>query len=220
MKKHRILGALFVLGLSLPTLAVPPAYFHCGNSKVIASFYDENKLLLTIDGKAHELVSVMSGSGAKYETPKGSKPFVMFWNKGTEATIEVDAKTFPLCHQDKAPHKKVNTIIDHEWQVAEIDKKAVIDQARITVIFKKDGKLAGFSGCNRFGGSYTLEGEKLAIQQNMFSTRMACLNDDLMQQETQYLQLLATMTHAKLTDKGELLLSNEKQQTIYCKTNI
>lgn len=218
MVNRRLFAALFTLGLSLPTFAVPPAYFHCGDSKVVASFYDENKLLLTIDGKEHELVSVMSGSGAKYETPKGTKPFVMFWNKGTQATIEVDAKALPLCHQEKAPHKKASSIIDQEWQVAHLDNKAPNDQAKLTLMFNKNGKLAGFSGCNRFGGSYTLEGAKLTIQQNMFSTRMACLNDDLMQQETQYLQLLATMTHAKLTDNGELLLSNEKQQTILLKS--
>ncbi len=214
MIKQRLLGVLFGLGFTLPALAVPPAYFHCGETKVVASFYDDNKLLLTINGKEHELVSVMSGSGAKYETVEGSKPFVMFWNKGTEATIEVDAKALPLCHQEKAPHKKARAIIDQEWQVAEIDKQTVIEPGKLTLILTKAGKLAGFSGCNRFGGSYTLEGEQLSIQQNLFSTRMACLNDALMEQETRYLQLLATMTHAKLTEHGELLLSNHKQQTI------
>lgn len=214
MIKQQILGILFGVGFTLPALAVPPAYFHCGETKVIASFYDDNKLLLTINGKEHELVSVMSGSGAKYETVKSSKPFVMFWNKGTEATIEVDAKALPLCHQEKAPHKKIGAIIDHEWQVIEIDKKAVLEPGKLTLTLTKEGKLVGFSGCNRFGGSYTLKGEQLTMQQNMFSTRMACLSDALMEQETRYLQLLATMTHANLTEKGELLLLNDKQQTI------
>lgn len=210
---QRLLGILLGSLLSFGASAVSPAYFHCGDSKVTAYFYDENKLLLTIDGKEYELISVMSGSGAKYETPKGTKPFVMFWNKGTEATLEVDYNTYPLCHQVKAPVKKPTTILEKEWRVERIGNEAVVGQVPLTVMFKENNKIAGFSGCNRFGGTYVLIGGKLVIKQNIYTTRKACLSDDLMEQEMRFLALLATMTQVKL-ENGELRLSNDKQQQI------
>ncbi|HRE30739.1 MAG TPA: META domain-containing protein, partial [Candidatus Berkiella sp.] len=62
--------------------------------------------------------------------------------------------------------------------------------------------------------SYQLEGEKLSIKDSLYSTRMACVQEELMKLETHFLSLLSTMTHVKLTDNSELLLSNEKQETI------
>ena len=210
---QRLIVILLGFVLSFGAFAVPPAYFHCGDSKVKAYFYDENKLLLTIDGKEYELISVMSGSGAKYETLKGTHPFVMFWNKGTEATLEVGYNTYPLCHQEKAPVKKATTILEREWKVESIGNKAVVGEVPLTVMFKQSDKIVGFSGCNRFGGTYVLIGGKLVIKQNRYTTRKACLSDDLMEQEMRFLALLATMTHVKL-EKGELRLSNDKQEQI------
>jgi heat shock protein HslJ len=40
------------------------------------------------------------------------------------------------------------------------------------------GKLSGSDGCNRFGGSYTVEGSRLSVGENMMSTMMACPNMD------------------------------------------
>jgi len=36
------------------------------------------------------------------------------------------------------------------------------------------GRVAGSAGCNRIGGGYTLDGDKLSFQANMLSTMMAC----------------------------------------------
>ncbi len=78
---------------------LPTVYFQCGDKEVWADFHDGDKLDLTIGRMTYVLSTVKSGSGAKYETPKGGKPLVVFWNKGREATIEIDHKPLPLCHQ-------------------------------------------------------------------------------------------------------------------------
>lgn len=54
----------------------------------------------------------------------------------------------------------------------------------------KDKQVHGFSGCNRYSGSYTLSGDQLTFGQ-MISTRMACLDDK--NQETAYLQALTNV---------------------------
>jgi heat shock protein HslJ len=38
-------------------------------------------------------------------------------------------------------------------------------------------RVVGFSGCNRMGGNYTLEGDRVGFA-NMMSTRMACMQGD------------------------------------------
>ncbi|SFR62337.1 Heat shock protein HslJ [Marinobacter daqiaonensis] len=44
------------------------------------------------------------------------------------------------------------------------------------LILRDDGKVNGFSGCNRFVGEYTVQGENLLFD-SMASTRMACPED-------------------------------------------
>jgi heat shock protein HslJ len=71
----------------------------------------------------------------------------------------------------------------------------------ITVQFA-DGQVSGSGGCNRFGGSYTQDGDRLKFG-TLAATQMACIDDAVMQQEQQFFQMLAAVhtteaTHAKL----------------------
>jgi len=52
----------------------------------------------------------------------------------------------------------------------------------------RDGRAAGHSGCNRFTGSYTLEGESLKFGP-LASTKMACTPEH-MEQERAWFQML------------------------------
>ncbi|MGM0571579.1 META domain-containing protein [Marinobacter sp.] len=50
------------------------------------------------------------------------------------------------------------------------------EQGEPHMIFRDDGKVNGFSGCNRFVGEYTVTGANLLFDA-MASTRMACPDD-------------------------------------------
>jgi len=63
--------------------------------------------------------------------------------------------------------------IDGNWEVKSIKGKASFNQNPNFVINTETLKIAGFSGCNRFFGSITLEEEKLSFH-GMGGTRMAC----------------------------------------------
>ena len=52
-----------------------------------------------------------------------------------------------------------------------------------------DGRAGGSTGCNSMGGSYTLEGDRLTFGP-MMSTKMACIENNLMAQETRFLAVL------------------------------
>lgn len=108
MKKYLRLSAA-ILGISLiaacsmakekPEVATRLAVFNCGETSVITSVYDETKMTLNLNKKDIEMRQEISASGAKYVSVQNS-PNVMFWNKGREATLEVDGKRYPLCKEE------------------------------------------------------------------------------------------------------------------------
>ncbi|MCK7544920.1 META domain-containing protein [Marinobacter bryozoorum] len=66
------------------------------------------------------------------------------------------------------------------WKLMELQGNAVDvpqgEQGEPHMIFRDDGKVNGFSGCNRFVGEYTVTGANLLFD-SMASTRMACPDD-------------------------------------------
>jgi len=62
---------------------------------------------------------------------------------------------------------------------------------RLTLMFQ-DGEVSGSSGCNRFHGQFTVEGNALKIRP-LATTRMAC-EDEVMTQEQAFLRALESAT--------------------------
>jgi heat shock protein HslJ len=93
------------------------------------------------------------------------------------------------------------------------DSKLGVDLGTVDVTMRlENGTVAGSSGCNRFTGSYTLDGQSLTIKPGVASTMMAC-PDPQMAVEQAFLRLLPTMTTAQVS--GETLqLSDASGQPI------
>ena len=67
-------------------------------------------------------------------------------------------------------------LIDTPWVLTELANEPVAagaGQREATIRFMTEGRVAGFSGCNRFSGSYTLEGRLLRFG-TLAVTQMAC----------------------------------------------
>ncbi len=75
----------------------------------------------------------------------------------------------------------------------------------ITAVFDNQGRLSGFSGCNRYYSSYTLKGGKLQLSP-IITTRKHCLPEELMNTEAGYLAALG---------KVESYQIRERQLTLY-----
>ena len=67
--------------------------------------------------------------------------------------------------------------------------QSVIAGSKTTAVFGSDWKLSGTGGCNQYSAGYTTTASNGITITQPASTMMACEND-LMQQETQYLSLL------------------------------
>jgi heat shock protein HslJ len=113
--------------------------------------------------------------------------------------------------QEKAEDEKTSRAIDEaeasminlagtEWGFSEEAGRT----ARF-IQFGSDGRVSGSTGCNRFSGAYSQDGDALTIG-TLATTRRACL-PEVMQREQQFLALLGKVHHAegtylKLTLKG------------------
>lgn len=92
-----------------------------------------------------------------------------------------------------------------EWQLGTLNGSAVIAGAAPTLSFGSDQTLSGWDGCNRFGGTYTVNGSSLTITLGP-STLMAC-PDEIMTQAAAFTKGLSDTASYK-ADKTNLTLKN------------
>lgn len=86
---------------------------------------------------------------------------------------------------------------------------ALVEGTEITLTFNADGTLEGSSGCNTYGGNYTLDGASITIDA-LFRTEMACLDPPgIMEQETTYLDTLQAVTAWEIGPNGLTLTTDD-----------
>ena len=81
----------------------------------------------------------------------------------------------------------------------------------LTLSFK-DGQVRGSSGCNTYFGSYRVSGSAITVEQ-LASTKMACQEPGVMQQETVFLASLSEAETYRL-EKSRLELVRKDGQTV------
>jgi len=75
------------------------------------------------------------------------------------------------------------------WRLVTLGGAGLIPGSQITATFE-DGQVHGSAGCNSYGGSYQVSGDRLTMDA-IFMTEMACMDPQgVMDQERQYLEML------------------------------
>jgi putative lipoprotein len=92
-------------------------------------------------------------------------------------------------------------LIGHAWVAEDIGGRGVMDRLRTEITLSPEGRAHGSGGCNRFTGSYELDGASLRFGR-MASTRMACA-PAAMEQERRFHEALAAVAGWRL--EGGLL---------------
>jgi heat shock protein HslJ len=69
------------------------------------------------------------------------------------------------------------------------DEIPVVSGSQVTLIFDDGEQVGGNAGCNSYGGGYRVNGSRITFSE-IFSTRMACLEGGVMEQEQHYLTAL------------------------------
>lgn len=105
-----------------------------------------------------------------------------------------------------------------EWRLSQIGDEAIVKDSGVTLVFGENGQLTGSGGVNRYGGKYELKADGQITIQNIFSTKMAALDEDLMKQENLFFQLIGKAKRALLSE-GNLVIEcadkDDKQIRLY-----
>lgn len=88
------------------------------------------------------------------------------------------------------------------WQASTINGTPVDANVIPSLSFGDNGEVAGNAGCNGYGGTYTVEEMTLSIT-GVVSTMMACEDQTLMTQETDFLSALQVVS--SYTIEGDTL---------------
>ena len=113
----------------------------------------------------------------------------------------------------ETPAAQADLIAAKEWRLTQLGDQAVAADAGVTLVFGEEGKLSGSGGVNRFGGKYELGADGQITIKNIFSTKMAALDEDVMKRESQFFQLLGKAKRAVLSD-GKLVIECEGEKQI------
>jgi heat shock protein HslJ len=91
-----------------------------------------------------------------------------------------------------------------EWHLVSMGRvgaeSSIVPGTKITLRFGNDGRVSGSGGCNNYGGSYRVEGDRITFSQ-LFSTRRACTNTDANRQEGSYLSALEVANRFRLSER-------------------
>jgi putative lipoprotein len=91
------------------------------------------------------------------------------------------------------------------WRVEGIGGVAVVSGSEPEITFTDDGQINGTTGCNRFFGGYAQDGAAVTFT-GTGMTRMACLGDGLMAQESAFAGILSGAAKASVDGLGRLTI--------------
>ncbi|WP_372737808.1 META domain-containing protein [Neptunomonas sp.] len=121
--------------------------------------------------------------------------------------LAVSCKTTPV---NTTPHANkhsypVTSLKNSSWNVPSVASRGLMDYPKLTFTFKET-EISGFSGCNRFRGSYTVLDSRLEIDE-LITTRKLC-SKVVMFQEYLLLNELKKTLVLSMTDNRVIQLTN------------
>lgn len=119
----------------------------------------------------------------------------------------VVALTLSACQ----PQESLPSLAGTNWILVELNGESVLPDITVSLILDSQS-IGGNDGCNSFGGSYTTEGNKFSVGNDLMSTLMAC-EEPIMQQAGEFTQALIAADTFKIDD-GKLILLDESGKVL------
>ncbi len=131
-------------------------------------------------------------------------------------SYEISQDTLIIYYDDSEQMVFENAIklIGTQWILTVFDGADPLADTTITLEFDEEGRAFGSSGCNSYGGSFTVEDDTLAFGM-MTSTMMACLQDNIMQQEQAYLQALNATVRYEIFGNRLIIVYGDGQRLTF-----
>lgn len=110
------------------------------------------------------------------------------------------------------PEKSFQEELIGSWHIEMIKNRAVVDFSAASLRFNAEGKLSGNASCNGLSSSYSIDGNKVNLNEGAI-TRKMCL-DALMEQEGRMLAAMKEVRTARI-EGAMLYLEGEGGELIY-----
>lgn len=123
-------------------------------------------------------------------------------------TVTVHGESYSGCGGDTA-----SLITGRPWQVTAVGATSVAGSLGMTVRFAEDGSISGYTGCNRYEGSYEIGGEGISTG-TIAATQRGCLDPAATQLEADFLAALGGLRSFAIEDGGSLRLVAGNQTEI------
>lgn len=115
----------------------------------------------------------------------------------------VERFTKPLCSQEtglsESPSSEVARLFEVKWKLTEIRGVAVRTNSPDLTFGRAANIFSVHGGCNQIVGRFEVEGTSLTFS-GLVGTRLACLDSDAQQIETDFIKALEQTTHFQLQD--------------------
>jgi heat shock protein HslJ len=135
---------------------------------------------------------------------------VVFLLYGCHSTKEINDETTGI------ENNHGGDMLAGNWSLLSINNEKIdsglFEKGAPTINFDEENKkVSGYSGCNNYQGSYSIEGSKIIVFSQFASTRMACPE---MSVEGKMQEFLSGNKLSFKIDFTSLILSNSENQTI------
>lgn len=102
------------------------------------------------------------------------------------------------------PNSTQASLTGTEWLLQDLAGTPALTNVKATLAFPESGRVAGNASCNRFTGSVEVSGDTIKFGA-LASTRMACVDNAVNAQETEYLKALGAAKRFELKEPTLLI---------------
>jgi heat shock protein HslJ len=104
-----------------------------------------------------------------------------------------------------------------EWRLISLgppgSETDVVPGTTVTLKFGEDGRASGSTGCNSYGGTYEVSGDRITFGR-LVSTRRACLDQNANQQEQRFLAALEAANRFRLSSDRLTIFSDRVRNVL------
>ena len=108
-------------------------------------------------------------------------------------------------------------LVDTHWRLVSYgepgSESSVIQDTDVTLGFLDEDRAGGFGGCNTFGAQYEVLDGTLQFQE-IESTLILCIDEDVMDQEVEYFEALRTAGEFELSENELRIWYGDGQQVL------
>jgi heat shock protein HslJ len=120
----------------------------------------------------------------------------------------------PVLSNAAASFKKPPSLTGTEWLLTDLPGTTVILTSKASFSVLENGRAGGNGSCNRFAGAVEINGSTIKFGP-IASTRMACGDEALTAEETQFLKFLSAADRFEMRDPFLLLFAKGYDQPLH-----